>query len=206
MGYVLYGAPGFGSMAAEAALEELGADYQFVEAERDAAGAFSAAYMAINPRGQMPALRLPDGSVMTETAAILTHLADAFPEACMAPAPGTPARAQHDRWLSFLQVNVYEGILRSGYPDRYTADPATAPAVQAAAKDYVQRHLQLFDAAIIGPYSLGDRLSMLDLYVWMFAQWVDQEPLAARCPNLTALRALLATRPALATVSAHNPV
>ena len=205
MGYTLYGAPGFGSAVVEAAFAEIGEEYEFVLVEKGGDGAFKANIMAMNPRGQIPVLRLPDGSIMTETTAILQHLADAFPEAGMAPMPGSSARAQHDRWLSFFQANVYEGILRSGYAERYTSDAAAAPAVKSAADQSVLRNFRIFDKAIAGPYALGEKISMLDLYVWMFGQWVDQGPLAELCPNVMALRATVAARPEIAAVQARNP-
>lgn len=206
MGYTLYGAPGYGSMVVEAALAELDQDYEFLVPERTEDGAFAASYLSINPRGQMPSLKLPDGSIVTETSAILSHLADAFPDAHLAPPPGSSARAQHDRWLNFLHTNVYEGILRSGYSDRYVSHPAAAQAVHDAADAYVLRHFKIFEDAIRGPFALGDQITMLDLYVWMFAQWVDQAPLAAQCPKLTELRARVASRPAIIATAARNPV
>ena len=204
-GYVLYGKPGFGSAVVEAACAEAGVDYAFVATEKGAGGVYGAEFLALNPRGQVPVLVLPDGSAMTETAAMLLHLADAFPAAGLAPVPGSAARAQHDRWLTFIHANIYEAILRLNYPDRYVSDPAAAPAVREAAITSAQWHFELFEGALgAGPYLFGARLSMVDLYAWMLAGWVAQAPLAAACPKVMRLCAAVAGRPALAGVIARN--
>ena len=205
-GYTLYGWPSTGSMVIEAAFAEAGVAYDLIPVDRKADANLTEDFRAINPRQQLPALGLPDGSVMTETAAMLLHIADAFPGAGLAPAPGSFARAQHDRWLTFCHANVYEGILRMYYPAKYVADPAAIPAVQTAAVAYVQRHFQIVEAALgAGPYLLGARLSMADLYVWMLAQWVDTDWLAGACPKTSALCAAVGGRAAIGPVQARNP-
>ncbi len=142
--YRLYGRNATGSAAVEAAFAEAGVDYDLVDVPRNAGEAAAAGYLAVNPRGQVPALVLPDGTAIAEGTAILLHIADAFPASRLAPPPGSFARAHHDRWLLFLQANIYEGELRRYYPDRYTADPVCTENVRAAAEDYVKRHYALF--------------------------------------------------------------
>lgn len=202
-GYVLYGRPGSGSMVVEAALAELGVASQFRLAERAADGGFDPALRALNPRNQVPVLVLPDGSAVTETAAILLHLADAHPAAALAPPPGSSARAQHDRWLCFFHANVYEAMLRYFYSDRYVSDRGAAGAVKSSAHIYILQHFGLFEAEFgAGPYYNGDNLTMIDLYVWMLAQWAGAA--LADCPKLTRLCANVAARPAIAPVQARN--
>ena len=91
--YRLYGKSGTGSAAVQAALAEAGASYEVVTINTKAQAHMTEEYRAINPRQQVPALQLPDGSVMTEGSAMLLHLADAHPKAGLAPAP-TPAGAR----------------------------------------------------------------------------------------------------------------
>lgn len=205
-GYVLYGRSGSGSMVVEAAFAEAGLPYSWQLVEKGADGAFGADLLAVNPRLQVPALVLPDGSVVTESVAILLHLADAFPAAGLAPPPGSSARAQHDRWLTFAHANLYEGILRLFYSDRYVNHPEAALAVKVAARQYVLQHFQMYEAALgSGPYHFGDKVQMLDLMIWMLASWVDQGPLAATCPKVMRQCAAVAARPALGPVLARNP-
>ncbi len=200
-GYRLYGRMDTGSAASEAALAEAGADFSVIAVPKDPEAAAADGYHRINPRGQVPALVHPDGTVVTEGSAILLHIADAFPQARLAPAAGTSARARHDRWLLFFHANVYEGELRRFYPERYTADPDGVPGVQAAAEDYVKRHYVLFEAQLDGTgYALGPQMTVLDIYLWMLAQWFDRGWLEVHCPRLLAVTDRVAARPAVAPI------
>lgn len=199
--YRLYGSRGTGSAAVEAALAEAGAAYEVVATNTKAQAHMTEEYRAINPRQQVPALQLPDGSVMTEGSAMLLHIADALPQAGLAPAPGTPARAQHDRWLIFMAVNIYEGELRHYYPDRYSDH---ADSVVDKAIVYVERHYAMIEEAIEGPFFFGDRLSMVDIYLWNLATWLDPDRLAIRFPRVHALMTRVRTRPRIAPIDAAH--
>jgi glutathione S-transferase len=85
--YKVYGWRQTGSVAVEAALAEVGAPYELILINRQENQQLSESYKLINPRQQLPALALPDGSIMTEGAAMLLHIADAFPQAGLAPRP-----------------------------------------------------------------------------------------------------------------------
>src|SRR5688500_3741364 len=91
--YLLYGMRGSGSAAIEAALDLCGAKWQLVKAASWEPDANFEALKAVNPLGLVPTLLLPDGSVLTESAAILMHLDDAFPGSRLLP-PDPAARAQ----------------------------------------------------------------------------------------------------------------
>src|SRR5437762_5964592 len=102
----LYWRPGTAAMAPHAALAEAGVPYELVRIERDEAQS-SPEYRALNPLGVVPTL--VDGeTVMTESAAILLHLADRFPEARLAPSD----RARFYRWLVFMTNTVQTAMLR----------------------------------------------------------------------------------------------
>ncbi|MBL0372525.1 glutathione S-transferase family protein [Rhizobium sp. KVB221] len=199
--YKLYGSPGSGSASVEAALAEVGAHYSVTRVNTGEGKHLTEDYRAINPRQQVPALELPDGTVMAEGSAMMQHLADAFPESRLAPLPGSSARAQHDRWLIFMAVNMYEGELRKAYPGRYSSDPEGAQAVQASADAYVKRHYEILEQTIgTGPYLFGDAMTMADIYLWMLASWMDQEWLANHCPNVFRLASVVRARPRLQTI------
>jgi GST-like protein len=203
--YTLYGWRQTGSMAIEAALAEGGIAHDFVAISRKTDQNLRPAFTAINPRQQLPALVTPDGTVVTEGPAILAHLGDAHPAAGLIPAPGSSDRARHDRWMAFFHANVYEAMLRELFPDRYTGDPAGAPAVATAATGYVRRHFVIFDAQIgAGPFVFGERLTMLDIYVWMLCWWVDAAWLTAHCPAVQRLKDAADARPALVAVAQRH--
>ena len=153
-------------------------------------------FVAINPMRQVPALRLPDGSVMTESAAIVIHLADAFPGKGLAPKPATPAHAQFLRWMFFMAANLYEGDLRHFYPDRYTTDPAGIDGVKSAAAAHMKKSFAVVEDALSrSPYLCGPDLTMADAYLAMLMMW-SPEPL--KSPRLLAVRAAVATDPTIA--------
>ncbi len=201
MTYKLYGWGQTGSMAIEAAFAEAGVTYEFVPVNRKTNENLTEAFAKINPRQQLPALALPDGSIMTEGAAMLLHIGDAFPAAQLLPRPGSSARAQHDRWLAFFAVNVYEAELRQLKPGYYTTEPAGAAGVKAAADAYVERHFQIYNDSLgSGPYLFGDHFMMIDIYVWMLAQWTEQPWLAANCPKVKRLSDTVMARPLIAPI------
>ncbi|MGE3740443.1 MAG: glutathione S-transferase family protein, partial [Geminicoccaceae bacterium] len=113
--YTLYWSADSGAFAIQAVLEELAAPYrrEIVDTARGEQRAPD--YLAINPMAQVPALRLPDGTVITETGAMLMHLCDVHPAHGLLPAPGTASRAVANRWLFWLATGLYESDLRYYY-------------------------------------------------------------------------------------------
>lgn len=204
--YKLYGWSGSGSVAVQIALEESGAPYQRIWVSKEPASL--AAYRRINPTAKVPALVLPDGTVMAESAAMLIHLAAAHPAAQLAPPPGTSRHALFLQWMVFLSANVYEAVLRIYYPDRYLPAGAGAAGVDAirdqGTVDYLA-HLELL-AAALGPYVLGDSWSVADPYLYMLAGWspVDKADLYARIPALGVHAGLVGARPAVVRVEADH--
>jgi glutathione S-transferase len=203
--YKLYGTAMTGTCAIHAALEELGIPYELVEISTSKGHQNTEEYRKINPRQQVPSLMLPDGQVVTEGPAILMHLADAHPEANLAPACGTTERSQINRWLLFFSVNVYEGELRKIVGHQYTTDPDGGEAVKASAIEYVNRHYEIFETVLgDGPYFLNNNFTILDIYVWMLAQWMDANWLKDNCPKILRLADIVKARPAVAPVHKLN--
>ncbi len=204
--YKLYGTRHTSTCAVKAALAEAGAPFEEVEITTGKKHNLTEEYRRINPRQQVPSLMLPDGSIMTEGPAILLHIADAHPEAGLAPAPGTPERAQHDRWLIFLAVNVNEAGQRMNYAERFTTDTDGRQGVEEAARAYMDRHFGIFEEALgNGPYFFGDDLSMLDIYVWMLSQWPGNATwFKANCPGIGRLAGAVKARPKIAPIHEEN--
>jgi glutathione S-transferase len=188
--YRLYWAKNTGAMAPHMLLAMSGAPFEIRPVDMASNEHRSEAYLAINPYGQVPALQLPDGSVMTESAAMMLHIAECFPATGLLPAAGSAARAQVHRWLIFLAANVYETDLRFYYSERYTDDPAGGEAVRSAADASLGRQWGLIDALLQpGPYLLGQQRSIVDLYLLMLAGWTEH---ARDLPNVQrAINALL---------------
>ncbi|MEM9685263.1 MAG: glutathione S-transferase family protein, partial [Pseudomonadota bacterium] len=176
MTYRLYNRPGSGGFVVEAALALADAPFELEELDSKAGTPLPESFRSINPWGQLPTLILPDGSTMTETAAILAHLAACHPDKKLAPTPGTPAHAQFLRWLVFTNVNVYESVLRRSYPFRYTTNEAALEGTREAAIARMGEALAVLEGAIEpGPFLLGDELSLADVYVAMLFIWFRGE-------------------------------
>ena len=199
--YILYGWKLTGSLAIEAALRELEVDFEFRPIDTQAKQQNAESYRQINLRQQVPALVLPDGTVLTECAAILLHLADAFPKANLAPKPGTSERGTLNRWMLFFAVNIYEGELRKTYPQNFTSDPDGLTAVWTSADAYLKRHYLIVEQVLTqSPYFFGEQFTILDIYVWMLAQWMDIAWLKTHCPKIIALTTAVMNRPKIASV------
>lgn len=133
-------------------------------------------YLALNPAGVVPTLVL-DGQVLTEAAAIVLHLADRYPDAGLAPAPGSPARADYYRWM-FYCANTLQPAYRAWF---YPHEPAGAAHAEAARE---QARLRLKDAwhqvaehlQYHGPYLLGDAVSAADFMLTMMMRWSRNMP------------------------------
>lgn len=187
--YTLYGRIGSGSAVCEAMLALTGLPHALVDLGNWGQDAPPAALAGINPLAQVPALVLPDGTVMTESAAITLYLADIAPEAELAPPPNHPHRARYLRWMLYLAAQSYPTALRIYYSGRYTADPAGSGGVKDAALVRSAFEWSVFaDALGEGPFILGGKLSAADIYAAMMASWdTDIDALFSRHPNVERL-------------------
>ncbi len=184
--YTVFTSPGSGGFAAEAMLEAGSAKWQreIVDTSKDQHK--SASYLAMNPAGQVPALKLPDGTVMTESAAICLYLGDAHPETGLAPDISSPARPHYLRWMVYLPAVVYEADLRYFYCERYTADPAGAAGVKACAATQMSKAFAILDKRLgEAKWLAGDRTSAADIYMTMLASWhPDAAAMKKTCKNV----------------------
>jgi GST-like protein len=132
-------------------------------------------------------LVLPGGETLTESAAILTWLADAYPDARLAPAPHDLSRAQFLRWMFFVSSAIYS--LHWIKPDvsRIGAPHSARDRVVASVHERIAFCWRTMDAELDpGKYLLGDALSVLDLYVAVisrFGPW--RERFYAEAPKMT---------------------
>lgn len=193
-------------MAVEALLAVLGAEHELVSADRDADGRPPAFLAKLNPRAEVPTLVLPDGSVMTESAAIMIHLADIHPEAGLAPAIASPERAQYLRWMLYLATTLYMSDLRLYHPQRYTARAGETDGIREKAESALAEEVAILAGALGGkPFLLGARMTAVDLYAAMLLSWVpDMATTFARHPNLASLYDSVTREPAVAAVWRRN--
>jgi GST-like protein len=173
--YTLYGKKGSGSASVQAALEIIGAPYRIVEtASWDVNDAF-AELLKVNPLGQIPTLVLPDGSGLSESAAIHIHLDGAHPAAGLLPREPS-ARAQAVRGLVFIAANCYAAISIIDFPERWCADAdgdePVKERIRAGSRARLHRHWEMFaDLFPARPFLSGKDMGSLDLYAAVVSKW-----------------------------------
>jgi glutathione S-transferase len=192
----LYFAPLACSLATRIALYESAQDARFhqvmLATKRTADGQD---YLAVNPKGQVPALRTPEGGFLTEGAAILQFVADRAPGSGLAPAAGSFERYQLQQWLSYIGSEVHKQVF---YTIFNPASPAEARAhardVALPTKyDYLSKHLA--DRAFL----VGDQFTVADAYLVTTLNWAAPAGVdLSRWPVLAAYHARQCQRPAVA--------
>ncbi len=202
--FKLYTSPGSGGFAVHAVLEEAGAKYRVVPIDTKKGDHRSAKFLKMNPAGQVPVLELPNGHVMTESAAMLIYLCDRY--GLLAPAPGSPKRPDFLRWLVFMAVNTYSADLRYFYPDRYTTDPTGIEGVKGAGLVELDRNLALLDKVIgKNKFLLGPRMTAADIYLAMLAFWHPElEQAFRRMPNVARVAKAVAQNKTIAKINAFH--
>ena len=204
--YKLYWAKSMGSMVAEVLFEEIGVEYEKVPIDMEKEENRSPEFLAINPLGQIPTLVLPDGTVMTESAAMVLQITDRHPEAKLAPPAGSPEGARFQRWLLFMATTIYPAEQRLFYADRITTDARAVAGIEDRARTDMDSYFAILnDALDPGPYLLGESFSAVDVYLWMFVKWhPDTAKLFADNPRIARLVELVEARPSVAKVWAEN--
>ncbi|MGZ5938083.1 MAG: glutathione S-transferase family protein [Rhizomicrobium sp.] len=208
MSYTIFGDKGSGAFSAEAALAEAGAPYEFHAISLDKNEQRKPEFLAINPSGKIPALRLPEGEVITESSAILLTIADHFPNARLLPPQAGVARAQAYRWLAFMAAEIYPMVEVSDYPERFAPAGEEAEALRQKARERIRERLLIIERFVAGPWFLSSGFSILDIYAAMFMRWrssIGREWLEeSNLPKLQAMSATLSSRPAIAPVWARH--
>ena len=200
--YKLYYQMGTGVVVVQAALEQCSIAYQKIVVEDSKAADF----LAINPMGAIPTLGLPDGSVMTESAAMVLHIADTHPQHQLMPPVGSSARAQAYRWLLFLASSGYGAALRRFHSEDNTTDAAGIEAVRAASIRDLHRYFQIIESAIeTGPFLFGESYTIVDCYLWMLVAWQPEtKEIYAANPKLAKLVEAVLDRPEVAKVAQEH--
>ena len=173
-------------------IEEAGAPHRVVPIDFAKNEHKAPAFLALNPMGKLPTIE-HRGTVVTETAAIIAYLADTFPQAGLAPAPGEPARGAYYRWL-FFGAGCFEPALL----DKMMKRPEVERKSAVGWGSYDDVLATLKKALATGPYLLGEKFTAADLYIGSelnFAVMFGAPGLKGE-PVIDAYLARLAARPA----------
>lgn len=201
----LFYAPHTCALASHIALEEAGARYETVRIGFRANEQRSPDYLSVNAKGRVPAL-VTDRGVLTETPAILAFIAQSFPEARLAPVDDPFVFARAQAFNSFLcsTVHVAHAHRMRGY--RWADDPAAIECMQRKVPASVAEGFQLIETGMLeGPWVLGERYSICDMYLFTLAQWLEADGVDPACfPKVAELRRRVGERPAVSKVVAEE--
>lgn len=165
--FKLYYHPNSLAFSVHIALEELGLPYQLVAVDHaNMVCGEGQPYLTIHPMGTVPALRLEDGQVLTESTAILAYLADLQPARQLAPARGDFAYYRLLEWMNFVSAEIHQCYLRFTIPNA-PADVATH-AVQRLQRRYGRVDQVLQDGRA---YLLGDVFTVADALLYSTVRW-----------------------------------
>lgn len=164
----LYSTPGACSTANHIALQWTGGEFEVEVVARERRQ--SPEYLAVNPSGQVPALR--DGDfVLTQNAAILGYIADIWPEARLAGDGSAMQRAEANRWLAFVNSDLHPAFKPVFGPARYIADETQHDAVKAQARRNVRALFERADRQLEGKHWLAGFRSYADPYLYITLRW-----------------------------------
>lgn len=190
----LYYAPGACSLSPHIALLEAGLDFttERVNLRTDKRTESGADYLAINPKGYVPALELKDGTVLTEGGAIVQFIADLAPDRQLAPANGTLERYQLMEWLSYISGEIHKNFSP-------LFRPTSSDDAKEAARANLRTRLGYVAAELAGrDYLMGSQFTVADGYLFTVLNWatVLQFDMSA-WPVLGAYQQRIAARPAV---------
>ena len=195
------GTRGCGSVIAEASLILCGIDYTREEVDYEHP---TPAFLALNPLGQVPTIVLPDGSIMTETAAFAVWLDGEHPRAKLLPPIGDPQRAQALRWLVYFVAAIYPTFTYGDQTSKWV-DGAAGNTLRASTNAHRERCWHQVESVAGTPWFLGDRLSILDVYITVMTHWRPRrEWFVTHAPKLHAIATKLDEDPRLRPLWAAN--
>ena len=206
--YTLFWEELSGAIAPQAMFEEMGVNYDKVAVNMAAGEHLSSEYLAVNPTGQVPALKLPEGQVIGESAAIVLVLGEKHPDGNLVPLPGDSDRSAFIYWLLYLATSGYMTFGRYAHPERYTKDQNAIETVRLAAEDHVERFFEVIEGVIRGePYFLARGFTALDIYLTMLTVWHSaREEMFKRNPKVAALCIAVENRPAYKEVMQDHKI
>jgi glutathione S-transferase len=185
----LYFSPGACSLSPHIALCEGGFTYELEQVDLRAKKTKSGAdFLAITPKGQVPALILDDGSLLTEGPAIVQYIADLAPDSGLAPLNGTRERYHLQEWLTFIGTELHKNfgpLFRPTTPEEY----------KKIVRETLAAKLAFVDARLAKhQFLLGDHFTVADSYLFVMMRWADHHKVDLP-ENVRTFKTRVAARP-----------
>jgi GST-like protein len=179
------GCRGCGSAIVEAALVLAQIPYERDETDYDTPEGH-AKLAEVNPLAQVPTVIMPDGTVMTESAALILYIDGLVPELRLVPNVRDPQRREMLRWLMFLVAAIYPTFTYGDDPKKWVGEAGAK--LRESTDEHRKSLWRLVEGAVRGPWFLGETPSALDLYVSVMTRWRPRrEWFAEHCPRLHAI-------------------
>ncbi len=176
----LYYVPGTCALASHIALEEAGADYETVRLNFATNDQRKPDYLAVNPKGRVPAL-VTDRGVLTEAPAILAFVAQSFPAAALAPQDDPFAFAEIQAFNSYLCSTVHIAHAHRPRASRWADDEAAHKAMQAKVPQNMTDCFDLIEGKMFrGPWVMGDSYTIADPYLFTITRWLESDSVDPR--------------------------
>jgi GST-like protein len=202
---LLLGCKGCGNAIVEAAFGVAGIPVDYEEVDYSDDSPTRPRLLQFNPLGQVPTLVLPDGTVMTESLAMLHYIDDLAPKAGLIPPKGDPLRPAFYRWAVFLIAAVYPTYTYGDDPKKWIADETASKLLRESTDKHRQALWKQVEGEVKGPWFLGERFSALDLYVAAMTRWRPGVLwFAKNTPKVVEIAKRAAALPAVAPVMAKN--
>jgi glutathione S-transferase len=192
----LFYAPHTCALASHIALEDAGAQYSTVRINFAANDQRKPEYLAINPKGRVPAL-VTDKGILTETPAILAFIAQNFPQARLAPLDEPFAFAEAQAFNSYLCATLHVAHAHRMRGHGWADEPAAIAAMQRKVPESVGACYDLIeDKMLRGPWVMGTAYTICDPYLFTLAQWLEQDGVnPTRIPKVMDHRRRMSERP-----------
>jgi glutathione S-transferase len=169
---ILYYAPRTCALATHIALEDAGAVYEARRIDFASGQQRSPEYLAINPKGRVPALATPRG-VLTETPALLAYVAQTHPAAKLAPLDDAFAFAEFQAFASYLCSTVHVSHAHRPRASRWADEPSSHEDMRRKTPANMRDGFRLIERNLFrGPWALGESYSALDPYLFTLGKWL----------------------------------
>jgi glutathione S-transferase len=203
--FKLYYAPGTCALASHIALEEAGAAYTTERLDFKSNQQNSPEYLAINPKGRVPAL-VTDRGILTETPAMLAFIAQSFPQAKLAPFDDPYAFAQAQAFNSYLCSTVHVAHAHKMRGHRWATDESSFADMKRKVPQTVGTSFALIERDMLrGPWVMGEQYTICDPYLFTLALWLEGDSVdLAALPKVADHRKRMSERPAVQTVLADE--
>ena len=188
----LYFSPGACSLSPHIVLNELGVPFQSEAVDlKEKKTRSGADFRQINPKGQVPALQMDDGKVLTEGAAIVQYLADRKPETKLAPPAGSVERYRLQEWLNYIAAEIHKGI-------GPMFNPRATEEWKSVVRENLSPRFDFLSGALKGKDYLMGSFSVADAYLYTILSWTDYAKIdLAKWPVLKSYFDRIGARPAV---------